>query len=220
MTDFQTPYNDDFANNPDRDYIGGAYSTFNPTLSKLAKDVNRRKASHTALYMFARSLVDPKKAKAYNKYIYALFDSVIYEDEILKKLQEFDSLAINDKIQLGQDIICKAIKKINLDHGNVMPKISVTHASWIDFARAHEGRKAIQVNLSDPDKPVNANLFILMLQHEITHMIDYLAPQLSPLGAQIAHISKTIYKTSPKLMMMNPLECLAYEEHWKFGKPR
>lgn len=209
----KSPFNDNFETNPDKKYIGGEYSTFDPELSKLSKQVQAGKASHTKLYMAARKQVDKNKAKKFNQYIQSLFETVVYEKGMYDKLADWDNISTSQKENLGQQVIDKVIKLLGTDYG--IGKIWVKYSTNVKVADF--GNRTISVNfshttLSDP------GCYIEILRHEFTHAIDEITPQNSPLGAQISHISQENYSYKPKLNKMNPSEINAYGEYKKFGR--
>ncbi|MDR0727158.1 MAG: hypothetical protein LBF37_03790 [Rickettsiales bacterium] len=210
------PFNDDIKKNPDRKYIAGAYSTWDMELSQLLKEP---KTSLTKLYKTANSKVSVAKAKEFDDYVFSVFKDEINRSAKLMALgRNFKSLDIDKKVFLAQDIVDNVTIVINQVKKSEIPNLIIKNTTEIKAAAMGFFDKIIYMNLMNKDYFEDREDFITVLMHEYVHAIDFFAPQISPLGAQVSHLSRQ-YDVSqrPRLHVLNPMEINAYGGYYKFG---
>ncbi|MCL2749091.1 MAG: hypothetical protein FWE50_03380 [Alphaproteobacteria bacterium] len=210
-----SPFNDDIEKNPDKEYIGGQYSTFDIELSRLSQDT---KASKTKIYIAARKKISKQKAKEFYDYVRSKFEGVINgDDEINNSLLNLKKLKFAEKISLAQKIIDTTTAIINGEKGDFIPNIPVKKNKKIGRMAICGLKNQLEINLFEKDYSNDMDWLVSDLFHEYIHIVDIYAPHISPLGAQISCISQKHYSNKPgKLHNMNPLEINAYGEYHKF----
>ncbi len=236
------PYNDDVETNPDKDFIGGPYSTFDPELAEISENEIIKGNNYPGLikraqlFSKANEKISRGKAKKLSDYILHLFNWAFGQPHIASALKHFDSADDSIKVKLGQKILDDVTDFFNIDYNNAMPKIKLkrdptltTGLAAFDFKT-----KTIKINfarkmyLEGQNEPVDAvTAFFELLRHEYAHAVDMLAPHLSALGAQTVHVARKHYVTNHvdsegqthwTVNKINPLEANAYRDFDKFGR--
>ena len=234
------PLNDEPATNPDRDYIAGKYSTFDPDLSRQAAVANQteNRSDKVAALNAANKRVNAAKAMALGMYIAERFEQALAQvPELGRMYENFDQLNWDEKVDFAQYLINEAINRIDLVEKNELPKIRVRSGRDVKIAgfRLALGKfPEIMLNpdMHKPEGRSDSKLsprsdFMATIIHEFQHAIDFVVPRMSALGAQVVNIAREQYQGVVKnaatgeadiaLYELNPLEIMAYGWFDKFG---
>ena len=234
------PFNDEPANNPDRDAIAGPYSTFDVGLSRLAARANQTgaRSDKLAALRAANQRVPGDKAQALALYIRGRFDQALGDVlELGRMYENFDQLNWDQRIDFAQHLINEATARIHMVAKHELPKIRVISSrdfSLAGFRRVLGKFPEIVLNPDMMDRAMHQEsgitareYFLETLRHEYQHAIDHLVPRMSALGAQVVKIAQDQYKgviidaekgtADMELYNLNPLEIMAYGQFKKFG---
>ncbi len=241
MKNEHVPFNDEPATNPDRDYIAGKYSTFDPDLSRQAAAANQtgNRSDKVAALHAANKRVNAAKAMALGVYIAERFERALAQvPELGRMYENFDQLNWDDKVDFAQYLVNEAIKRIDLVEKHELPTIRVRSGRDVKIAgfRLALGKfPEIMLNpdMHKPEGRSDSKLsprsdFMATIIHEFQHAIDFMVPRMSALGAQVVNIAQQQYQDVVKnaatgeadrvLYELNPLEIMAYGWFDKFGR--
>lgn len=234
------PYNDEIDENPDRDYIAGPYSTFDPELSRIAAAANRqRPRRHSKLHPYELLGIGPRKEKLVKRWVLMaatqrlserkLFEfnsllsneyiDILSQPDMRKQIIRFDTMSNSLKLNFAQTLVNELIKTFKPD-GVDIPPIPVKSSTKTEImCLEHDlddlSSGVIHINFSDRDNK-DAGKFCRNLFHEFVHWVDVRAPNASPLGAQIANLAQrftSTYRENTKNYFLNPTEINAYISH-------
>ncbi len=206
------PFNDDFAQNPDQNYVAGPYSTFDVDLSSLEKQIQsrlkfcpksnllialgvapvKRISLQKIVLTHAAQRLSYQKLYQFNTLITRVFIDTITYSPIHQQLKHFNTALPKQRLRLAKSIVESMIQ--NLDrHGMRLPKIPISASDNTDFMcfisnSANPYEDAIWININ-PHTNYTVSELCVGLVHELVHAIDYYTPNHSPLGAQLSYIA-------------------------------
>jgi len=217
-TNNMSPENDDIENNPDKDYILGAYSTFNRDLSNLAKQAEIDKANITeetepdynqAVKDGNKDLASDIKRK-YNEKIVkikkAIQNSLPVDEKILEQIAKtmrkdtMDVIINNPALTESALNFSKLSDEEKKGFGQeLMNRLSLKYNNGVPgkFALRQDGEAGtykVETDTIIVDKDIKKlDDFVGVFLHEFGHRVSYKNPNLSVHGSQQAHVAKTNY---------------------------
>jgi len=216
------PMNDDFENNPDRDFISGPYSTFDPALLKLGRKAKLYKRAVEEHLAPKHNVAKDAGNDALAKRIKEEYDDRVVKIE--KRVQS--SLHINDKIltqiarTLRKDIMTVIVNNSNLREPALNFSRLDDDDEQITFGQELMDRLSLRYSHGIPGRfrlepdvnpyydtrtdtiVLNPELalddFITDFAHEYGHRISYMNPNQSIHGAQQEYVERQNYITGAK----------------------